>query len=85
MCNTVLLLVKHLLEYICVCVCSTVLLLVKHLLVYICVCVYSTVLLLVKRLLEYSSYADSLPMLINEIMTKLIDIIKVIEVEVWHQ
>ena len=43
----------------------------------VCMCVCSTVLHLIKRLLEYSSYAETLPMLINDIMTKLIDIIKV--------
>ena len=36
-----------------------------------------TVLLLVKVLVEYCHYADSLPVLINEVMTKLIDLIKV--------
>ena len=32
---------------------------------------------LVKELVQYCHYADSLPVLINEVMTKLIDIIKV--------
>ena len=41
-----------------------------------------TVILLVKILVEYCRYADSLPVLINEVMTKLIDIIKV--KETWN-
>ena len=50
---------------------------------YMCVCVScSIVLILVKVVVEYCQCADDLPMLVIEVMSKLIDTLKVLQVVV---
>ena len=54
-----------------------------HLCVSRVVCVYSILLLMIKMVMEYCQCADNLPMLVTEVMSKLIETLKVCQMHFY--